>query len=76
MGDVVRFGGDTIQPHDPDFILEAAKGQSFAAVVVIGLHDAEEPKLWLSASTSDIERVIYLLERAKRQLLQTAFPGG
>ena len=74
MGDVVRFGGDTIVPHDPDYILEAAKGQSLADVVVIGMHDPDNPSLWLSSSTSDVERVVYLLERAKRQFLDTVFP--
>ena len=73
MGEVVRFTGETT-PNDPDSVLDAAKGKDFADVIVIGLHDADNPKLWLTTSTSGVERVIYLLERAKRQLFKTVFP--
>ena len=70
MGDVVRLEVTTTVDHEPDYILEQAKGQDFAAVLVIGLRPGEP--LWVSASSSDVERAVFMLEWAKREFLDHA----
>lgn len=65
---VVYLGIATNAPHDPDHILEAAKGNEFEDVLVVGLED--DGGLWLSASTSDAERIVFLLERAKQKFMR------
>ena len=65
---VVRLGIQTTAPHTPDYILEAAKGNNFQDVIVIGME--ADGGLWLSASTSDAERMVFLLERAKQMFMR------
>lgn len=67
MGDVVQLGGITTVPHEPDAILEAAKGKNIARVLVVGILDDGE--LWFSGSHSDTAENLLALERAKRVLL-------
>ena len=65
--EIHHIAGPTTAPHEPDTILERAKGQGFDDVMVIGFK-ADGP-LWLSMSTSDVERVVFMLEWAKQKLL-------
>jgi len=67
MGVLVSLPITTTAPHAPDDILERAKGQGMDCVVVIGRLD--DGSLWISASSSDAERLVFLLELAKTQVL-------
>lgn len=49
---------------EPDAILEAAKGQGFTTVAVLG--QLEDGSFWVSGSANAGETLI-LMERAKRQ---------
>ena len=51
---------------DPDYILEAAKGQDFTRVSVIG--EYPDGSLWISGSANAGETLI-LIERAKHQVI-------
>jgi hypothetical protein len=65
--EVIRLGIPTKVDHEPDYILEAAKGNGLEAVLVIGW--LENGEFWFSGSTGDMERVVFLLERAKRKAM-------
>ena len=65
MGEVVTLPVETTLDTPPDRVLSAALGR-LGCVVVIGTE--EDGRHWLSSSTSDLERVLWLLERAKRQV--------
>jgi hypothetical protein len=65
--DIIHLGVQTTAEHRPDDILERAKGEGFDAVIVIGL-TGREP-LWVSGSTSDMERLIFMLDWAKRVVM-------
>lgn len=51
---------------DPDYILEAAKGNAFTRVSVIG--ELPDGSLWISGSANAGETLI-LIERAKHQVI-------
>jgi len=51
---------------DPDEILEAAKGQGFQTVAILG--QLEDGTIWVSGSANAGE-VLVLMERAKRQIV-------
>jgi hypothetical protein len=68
--EVITLGINTTAEHRPDDILERAKGQEFDAVLVVG-YAADKP-LDIRASTSDIERVVFMLEWAKQKMLALA----
>jgi len=71
---LVHMNTTTTAPHHPDDILERAKGQSMDAVLVVGrLIDGTT---WISASTSNAERLVFLLELAKRRVLDSLMEGG
>jgi len=65
--EIIPLGIKTTAEHQPDDILERAKGEGFSAVLVIGLKDREP--LWVSGSTSDMERVVFMLDWAKRVVM-------
>ncbi len=71
--EIIRLDIPTLVAHEPDYILEAAKGQGFQAVVVIGLLPDKEA--YIAASTSDIERVCFLMEIAKAQFMDIIRAG-
>lgn len=73
MGDVVRLNITTTVPHQPDDILEAAKGCDFETVVVIGMRGAQAE---IRASTSDVERVAFLMQLAQHYFMNKVVPGG
>ena len=64
----------TTAAHDPDDILERAKGKGFEAVIVLGFH-ADKP-LDIRASTSDVERIVFMLECAKQTLIESVREQG
>ena len=66
MGDVVDFTGMTKLPIDPDKVLSAAIGE-LDSVVIIGWDKDDD--LWFSISHSEKEGILYLLESAKKNLM-------
>lgn len=68
MSEVVKFQpvevGEGFR-FEPDAILEAAKGQGFTTVAVLG--QLEDGSFWVSGSANAGETLI-LMERAKRQI--------
>lgn len=50
---------------DPDQILEAAKGQGYTNILIIG--ELESGELWVSSAANAGEAMI-LMEKAKRQI--------
>ena len=61
---VLAFPG--INLSDPDAILDAAKGK-LSEVVVIGLHHDGTP--WSSGSTAYMPDIVWMIERARHDLL-------
>jgi hypothetical protein len=51
---------------DPDELLEAAKGQGFAMLVILG--ELEDGTSWTSGS-ANVGETLILIERAKHELL-------
>jgi hypothetical protein len=72
MSNVIPIGAVTHVDLDPDEILENAKGE-FTAVVVLGL-DGEGNSCFLS-SVADGGEVIWLLEKCKQYLLMEDMGG-
>jgi coenzyme F420-reducing hydrogenase delta subunit len=64
---VVKLDTTTTMPHRPDDILEAAKGQGLDAVLIVGR--IMDGTTWISASSSDAERLVFLLELAKKHII-------
>jgi len=60
--------GTTTSRIEPDLILEAAKGNDFHDVLVMGIEN--DGSLWLSGSTSDAERITFLLVRAMHKFMR------
>lgn len=67
MGDVVRFGGITRLPLDPDVVLREAIGQ-ISSVVVMGYD--EDGDIYFASSEADGGNVMWLMELAKKRLLE------
>lgn len=69
MAEVVKFNpvlvGEGFR-FDADQILDAAKGQGFAILAVIG--ELEDGTLWVSGSSNGGETLV-LMEKAKRQIV-------
>lgn len=63
---VVPFPRDTKAPLDPDQVLEAAKGE-LMYVLVVGY--TKEGEFYRASSTSDEERAVFVLEKAKFEFL-------
>lgn len=73
MTNVLQFTGITRLDLDPDVILENTKG-SLAGVVLLGYdHDGRE---YFASSYADGGDVLWLLERMKLMLLNTASAEG
>jgi hypothetical protein len=71
MAEVVRLAdhleevGDNYR-FEPDKILEAAKGQDFVNVLIIGQH--EDGELWVS-SAANAGTALILMEKAKQRIV-------
>lgn len=66
MGEVVKLVVDTVGEgfrFDPDDVLEAAKGQEFTTLAVLG--QLEDGTIWISGNANAGETLV-LMERAKR----------
>lgn len=72
--EIIHLDISTTVGHRPDDILDAAKGRGLDTVLVIG--NMENGELWFSGSASDMERVVFLLERAKRFAMDCVVDGG
>lgn len=68
MGDVVTFSGITKLDLPPDRILEDAIGK-LEGVVILGY--TKEGDEFFASSYADGGNVLWLLERLKKQLLET-----
>lgn len=69
MSNVVKFDPVVVGEgfrFDADEILDAAKGQSFTTVAVLG--ELEDGRLWVSGSANAGETLV-LMEKAKRQIV-------
>jgi len=66
MGNIIDFDGVTKLDIDPDKILEGAKG-NLDCVVTIGWD--KDDCLYIASSTSKIADILFLLEKAKFDLL-------
>ena len=68
-GDVIKFKpvliGDGVR-YDPDEILDAAKGQGFTRLAIIG--ELPDGTIWVSGNANAGETLI-LMEMAKRQIV-------
>ena len=65
---IIPFGGITYLDLPTDRILEEAKGDCSDGVVIIGFDD--EGELYFASSMADGGEVIWLLELAKKRLLE------
>lgn len=65
--EIVTFNGRTTADHRPDDILECAKGEGFDVALVIGFIQGQP--IDVRASTANVEQVVFLLEWAKRFML-------
>ncbi len=68
MGDVVQARFITTQNTSPDRALEACNEYGLSAVVIVGYDNDGE--LYFASSQAASAEVIYLLEKAKHELLK------
>ena len=73
MGDVVIFHGVTVLDFDPDRVLSAAVGE-LECVVVIGRTKYGEE--YFASSLADGGDVLWMMERAKKALLEISDECG
>lgn len=69
MAEVVRLHPESVGPgyrFDPDDILDAAKGQGFLTLAVIGQNP--DGSIWISGNANAGETLV-LMERAKRMVV-------
>ncbi len=67
MGEVVELPVDTCLPLPSDRLLQAAIDGEVRDVVIVGY--AMDGSLWFSSADPDVGHVLWLLELAKRDLL-------
>lgn len=68
MGEIVELGMITRLDLPTDRVLEAAKGTCTDGVVILGFDD--DGSYYFASSIADAGTVIYLLEMAKKKLLE------
>jgi hypothetical protein len=69
MADVLKFEPTVVGEafrFDPDQILEAAKGQAFTRLAILG--ELEDGTMWTSGNANAGETLV-LMEKAKRQIV-------
>ena len=64
MGDVVTLSTNTTLGLPPDRVLSAAMG-SLKETIIIG---TDENGFYFASSSGDLERILWLVEKAKRRL--------
>lgn len=70
MSNLRVFPGATFADHDPDVMLKLAQSH-LADVVIIGYgHDG---KFFFSSNLADADRILWLLERAKSDLMAWSY---
>jgi hypothetical protein len=67
------FPGITVKDHEPNVMLDLAKEGALQSVVILG-HD-NDGEFFFSSNKADGGEVLWLLEMAKKQLLEIAEPG-
>lgn len=67
---VVEFPGETLLDIPPQSILEGAKEESLEQVLVVGV--TKDGSSYFASSTADLYQVLWLLENAKMDVLETA----
>ncbi len=67
MGTLTHIGGITTLDIDPDQILKDAIGKLDVVLLIGYLKDEDEE--YVCGSTSDLQKAIWMLERAKLHLL-------
>lgn len=67
------FPGATSYDHDPNVILEMAKRGNLDEVLIIGFD--QDGQLFVSASRNDLPALLWLLEKAKKMLLEVGDDG-
>lgn len=67
---VVPFTGITTVDHTPEHTLGAAAKAGLTTVVVIGFEN--DGDLWFSGSQSDAYQTLWLLELARKRLMEIA----
>lgn len=76
MGDIIKFSGTTTLDTSPEQVLEEAKAwKNMDQCIVIGI-DKDLDELYFSGSTSDVPLTNYILDLAKRYLLDDDEFGG
>jgi len=65
---ILQFGGITFGRIEPDKVLEANKGK-FKEVFLIGLDENSDD--YYASSTGDLPTLLWMLERAKKELLDS-----
>lgn len=73
MGDVLTPSFQTFRDIPPDRVLDSAKGVLSQAIVIGQKEDGE---LYFAFSTSDMKLQIFLLEMAKRTIMDIAMENG
>ncbi len=64
---VVPFNGDTTLDLNPEMVLEEAKKQDLEKALVIGY--VADGSLYFASSSGDLHLALWILEQAKRALL-------
>lgn len=70
MGEVIPLGNVTKLDMPTDRVLDSVKGECSGGVVIIGFDD--EGEFYFASSIADGGEVIWLLEMAKKKLLEVA----
>jgi len=70
MGGVVKFPGvKTKRKFPADEFLKDIVNEGFSEIIVIGLIE-ENDYFWFGGNIRDAETIVYLLERAKKQVME------
>lgn len=67
MADILQFNGTTLHDLPVVQVLDAAKGKDLTSVLVIGLD--QDGELYIASDNGRVAESVYLLERAKKYLL-------
>lgn len=68
MGEIVQFPGLTTARLPAEQVLDAAINERLDEAVILGWD--KDGKLWVSATTADLREILWLIEKAKRFVLE------
>lgn len=69
-GKLIKFNGTTVGPISPNKVLDGAKNK-LVSVLVIGFEN-DTNNLYIASSDGDAERMVFLTELAKKEILFSA----